>query len=466
MYEYYLHNTFVVCNRVIDSHFSSFVRSLTVLRSERKATTIATSSNLCRGSRLPRKHILCFSLVSLYWKASVCIMPFAIMSRLQRPLRKWYLRLFLLFNFYFLWVSLWTTVAPDRFVERSRSNAAQQSERRSFRRMPAIPADKLIMSKGDSTAIWCQFVSLTLPLLSSDIFRDRTDSADFDKIVLLVDDRETLAHFWSIPWTMALLGPDWRLQILTREKSRPFYRAIVDHYDLRGAFIDTFEERYGYGPWIPDYFMHRVQYMVSAQFWDGVRAEYILVIQDNGVPLRRIDSPAVAELMKELFKYGYAGAPWNLDEGNRPGGNGGFSFRRRSVLVQHSIDLNVSFADLLKETTDLNPLGQDNEDAVLGGLLSGVAFGVAPKHLEHRFACELLFQPAPFGVHHFAPRHSTDETLTLVRLAIAEFLARNASEVFELSDDETASSSWTSSWKTFQELFPKAKLPFECSQSR
>ena len=72
--------------------------------------------------------------------------------------------------------------------------------------------------------------------------------------------------------------------------------------------VDTFEDRHGSGAWMPEWFMNKVQYMISTQFWEGVRGEYVVVIQDNGVPTRRWDSAEARIITEAIFKYGYAGS--------------------------------------------------------------------------------------------------------------------------------------------------------------
>jgi hypothetical protein len=363
----------------------------------------------------------------------------------------------------FLGTLLLILACGNQPVTRSENNGQEKKNKESLRgRLPDLPQRKLSLSQHDSKSAWCDFVSYTLNDMKPDMFLDRAKLSWQNKVLLLVDDRETLGHFWTIPWTLNLLGPEWALQILTKEKSLHFYRGIVQHYGIANAKLDTFEERYGYGPWVQDDFMRRVQYMLASEFWKGIRAEHILVIQENGVPLRRWDSPEVQILFEEIFQYGYAGAPWNLEEDYRPGGNGGFSYRKRSVLSESAIALNVEFRDLLSNTTNLGALGADNEDAVLGNLLASVDFGVAPKYLEHQFACETLYQPKPFGVHHFAPRHSTAETTQLVQLALSEFYGvSDAQQVLELNSSAKRFE-WQNSWLKFQKLFPNGNLPLEC----
>jgi len=171
-------------------------------------------------------------------------------------------------------------------------------------------------------------------------------------------------------------------------------------------------------------------------------------------------------MFEEIFQYGYAGAPWSLDEDDeQPGGNGGFSYRKRSVLSENAIDLKVEFRDLLSITTNRSALGVQHEDVVLGKLLRAVDLGVAPKHLEHQFACELLYQPKPFGVHDFALFHNTAQTTQLVRLALAEFYGfSDGLQVLELGSAPAQRFEWQTSWLKLQEIFPNAILPKECRE--
>jgi hypothetical protein len=332
--------------------------------------------------------------------------------------------------------------------------------------IPKMPNGQIRILLDSSMSVWCQFVSHTLNYLQPEMFVGRSAIEKGDKVVLLVDDRETLAHYWTIPWTMNMLGPEWRLQIITREKTFSFYEDIVETYQIGNAYVDTFENRYGYGSWVPDHFMHKVQFMVSAQFWQGVRGEFIIVIQDNGLPLRRSSTSDVASLLQELFKYGYAGAPWSLQEGVLPGGNGGFSFRRRSVLEKHAIDLQVTYSNLLARNTDLTPLGKKHEDGTLGNILNLTPFGIAPKRLAQLFSSEIFYHPKTFGVHHFAPRHSINETAEVVKMAVQEFFnVSDPSAVLQFESEGSgniAGQFWLNSWRQLLKQYPNGDLPQEC----
>ena len=334
-------------------------------------------------------------------------------------------------------------------------------------RVPRMPSGPVRISQENPMSVWCQFVSHTLHYLQPELFVSRSIKHS-EKVVLLVDDRETLAHYWTIPWTMNMLGPEWKLQIITKEKTSAFYEDIVETYKISNAYVDTFERRYGYGPWVPEHFMHKVQFMVAAQFWQGVRGEFILVIQDNGVPLRRSSTSDVASLLEEIFTYGYAGAPWSLQDGVLPGGNGGFSFRRRSVLEKYAIDLKVTHSNLLARNTDLSPLGSKHEDGTLGNLLNFVPFGIAPKRLAQLFSSEIFYHPRTFGVHHFAARHSTNETVQVVRMAIQEFFNVSDPSTVVTFDREGLGYSeghfWLNSWRQLLDKYPNGELPQECQK--
>ena len=133
---------------------------------------------------------------------------------------------------------------PTMVSERSKEPSHQPtSVDRELRPFPKLPSLKLSISRTSPTSAWCDFVSYTLSHMTPEMFLDRHHaSSETDKLVLLIDDRYHLGHFWTIPWTLNLLGPDWGLQILTKETSAHFYRKILDHYAITNAKVDTFED--------------------------------------------------------------------------------------------------------------------------------------------------------------------------------------------------------------------------------
>ena len=334
---------------------------------------------------------------------------------------------------------------------------------------PSSDGNKLDFLMTNSKGLWCQFISHSLKFLrEKKSFDNIIYPSGSDNVALLVAYRGNLAHFWCIPWTMHMLGPKWKLQIITRRSEVPLFKSILSEFNMHNNyFLDTFEDLYGYGPWITELFMRRVQFMVSTQFWEGIRGENILIIQDHGVPLRKWDSPQVEPFLHKLFQYGYAGAPWDLDEDRSPGGNGGFSFRRRSFLMRYAINASVPVSELLAEQTDLSPVGSKNEDGVLGPRLRNHPNGVAPKVLEHQFACEKLLHPRPMGVHDLPRWHNSTETLSLIIVALQELLEVVnpvvVSSQFEPGYKSWLRPPWLQPWIELQERFPGYDLPRECN---
>ncbi len=352
---------------------------------------------------------------------------------------------------------------------------------------PRIPLEQLKLITGTSSkTVWCQFVSLTQPMFRREMFVERSKYFESDAVALLIDDRNNLGYFWSIPWTLFMLGPQWRLQIIARKKNKDMFEAIISHFGLVNAYVDTFEERYGFGEWIGEGFMRKVQFMLSKQFWEGIRGEKVIIFQDHAVPLKRWQREHARIVLDQIYMYAFAGAPWSLEEDTQPilpphievseikptanwrhgpGGNGGFSYRNRSLLIHHGVDLRVPYDKLLSKKTNLTWLGDHHEDLVWGQILSKLEHGVAPKRLEHKFAQELLSSPSPLGMHNFFAHHSVKETVRLVQLAGKEFFGVQEN-VFEIvsggenifSDGEP----WLSVWNEMKSEFPHGTLPDEC----
>ena len=307
----------------------------------------------------------------------------------------------------------------------------------------------LLQEVGTSTTVWCNFMSYTLQNLTSRLFGQRHFASKPAQVALIIEDRLDLVYWWNIPWALYMLGDEWAMQILTTKRLRYFFEDIVEAYSLQNVFVDTLEERFGYGSWVPAHVIQKWSFMMSKQFWQGIRGEYVLVMQDHAVPVRRWDSDDALRILAKIRKYAYAGAPWSLQQKEKtpdvadvenfvrctlqnstsnyyidPGGNGGFSLRKRSIFEQFGVDLNVSWRALFSKSVDFSALGTANEDWLWGQILGNVHFGTAPKLLEHKFAVELLKHPKPLGCHNYAAHHSAHDTYALVELAISEFLRK------------------------------------------
>ena len=326
--------------------------------------------------------------------------------------------------------------------------------------------------------------------MHKDMFRSRKlflEKGLAEKVVLIIDDRPLLTYFWTIPWTLYMLGPEWRLQVLAQHHNKHIFEAIIAQYNLHNAYVDTLEERYGYGNWVDPEFLHKVQFMLSKQFWQGVRGERVLIVQDHGVPMRKWSSPAAAVVVQELFKYAYAGAPWSLVENNvssfpsgpgivkdliqtptwpaDPGGNGGFSYRKRSVLLELGVDLGVRAEELFANTTPVHVLGKEFEDWVWGRVIGDRPFGTAPKHLENMFSSETLESLTPLGVHNYYYHHPGRDTLRLIHFALHEFFENDSrgDSISSMKENSNfAMQSWSLFWEDLLKKFPDSQLPLEC----
>jgi len=329
------------------------------------------------------------------------------------------------------------------------------------------------------------------------MFKYHQKFGESDFTALLIDDRENLAHWWTIPWTLDMLGPSWTMQIISRQVNRNFFKFIIDEYELENSVrLDTFEDLYGYDGWMGETWVHSVQFLLSRQFWEAIHGEHILTIQDHGVPIQRWDTRYARNTLRKVFEYGYAGAPWTLEETESvsklfrkasylhslhpserwresPGGNGGFSYRRRSLCLKHGIDLDVPVHLSMSKAgyKRFNELGVEHEDWVWGQILSSKEKkGVAPVDLENRFAAESLLGKDPLGVHNFAGLHSPTETLNMVQRAASRFF-RVSNDVFTVVNNEDGCKSTRhhfehESWQPILSRFPRASLPVECSLCR
>ena len=207
--------------------------------------------------------------------------------------------------------------------------------------------------------------------------------------------------------------------------------------------------------------------------------------------MRRWNSIYAKRILDEAYKYGYVGAPWSLglsryrgphsdisslvrsrkhykhplDWKKDPGGNGGFSLRKRSWMVTYGVDLGInSFALLFDHSSRsklLDSLGSENEDWVWGKLLTAVPYGVAPKVLEHKFAVETLrHKEQPLGVHNYGAHHSVQEMINLVQSASKEFF-NTSEDVFTVLQGSYQTASTL--FQPFSALRSSMSFPKECS---
>jgi len=368
-------------------------------------------------------------------------------------------------------------------------------------RLPRRPEEKLKLliptspvtrnSAQVAKAVWCQFTNQTLSYFTVEMFKDRANFiGNSDKTVLIVDDRESVVYWWTIPWTLNMLGPEWSMQIFASPNNIRLFKEIIAHFDIENVHVDTLEERYGSSSILSAKWRHEVHFMLSKQFWQGVRGETILIVQDHAVPTRRWNSIYAKRILDEVYKYAYVGAPWSLklskqrgpysdinsalesrkyyshlsDWKKDPGGNGGFSLRKRSWMIEYGVDLEItSFALLSSDSKLLDSLGSENEDWLWGKLLAAVPYGVAPKVLEHKFAVETLrHKEQPLGVHNYGAFHSVQEMINLVQSASKEFFVTNE-DVFTVLQGRYQPAASTLLFQPFSVRSSSFSYPSECA---
>ena len=124
--------------------------------------------------------------------------------------------------------------------------------------------------------------------------------------------------------------------------------------------------------------------MKDSSFWSDIDQEHILVFQHDSFVLR--------EGIDEFLQYDYIGAPWDWSYNNsidrryknlkdfRNGGNGGFSLRKKSAMLELS---SGSFPDY------------EYEDMYFSNALKNDI----PLEIKQKFAVESIFYENPLGVH-------------------------------------------------------------------
>ena len=117
--------------------------------------------------------------------------------------------------------------------------------------------------------------------------------------------------------------------------------------------------------------------LTSRTFWNSIPGENILIFQTDSC----FCSNSKFNIDKYL-EYDYVGAPWasNLKwSKNLRGGNGGFSFRKKSKMIR---------------VLPLNPI-ESNEDIYF----SKQKLNYPSKEISNTFAVETMFYDKPLGIH-------------------------------------------------------------------
>jgi hypothetical protein len=146
------------------------------------------------------------------------------------------------------------------------------------------------------------------------------------------------------------------------------------------------------------YFLFLINVVFSTQprFWRNIAHENVLMFQTDSAictpPSVPVGSPVNPLKLRDLFKYDYVGAPWNLPAQYQPPesiglvGNGGLSFRKRSAMI--------SILESLGE--DPNQKG-DYEDVFIVSRLKELNYTIADVEVGIIFLLTSLVFKALFG---------------------------------------------------------------------
>jgi len=144
--------------------------------------------------------------------------------------------------------------------------------------------------------------------------------------VIIVDNRPNILSIISVLFTMINLNNNWSCRFYTSSSALEFYENYL------GKFVDVIDV---------DLLNHKFhidiynKLLTSVEFWESIDSQKCLIIQDDGVLIRKgID---------RFLSYDYVGAPWVEGHGNEYlkknvnsdlVGNGGFSLRTVSKMKE------------------------------------------------------------------------------------------------------------------------------------
>lgn len=117
--------------------------------------------------------------------------------------------------------------------------------------------------------------------------------------------------------------------------------------------------------------------LVSTNFWNSIDGENILIFQTDSCICSKS-----RHTIDEYLQYDYVGAPWekNSKDKHKYGGNGGFSFRKKSAMLS---------------VINKFPYNKEHEDVYF----SRKDIKYPPYKVAKTFAVEHVFYDAPFGIH-------------------------------------------------------------------
>jgi hypothetical protein len=172
-------------------------------------------------------------------------------------------------------------------------------------------------------------------------------------------------------------------------------------------------------PWPLDWNLNN-ELCFSTNVHHAIPTKYFLIFQTDGLLCRPLTLPYI----EELRQFDYVGAPWASNvvaEGGGVGGNGGFSFRNRDIMIRILNTFNDN--RIVKD----NRIEVINEDIWFSAHVHSVGGTLPPLDFAKAFSVETTPFDNPFGFHK-AWKHLSDvhfNTLTENCPVITESLSWN-----------------------------------------
>ncbi|UCB46432.1 MAG: hypothetical protein JSV25_03130 [Spirochaetota bacterium] len=213
---------------------------------------------------------------------------------------------------------------------------------------------------------WEAFIKLTDHLVPEPTYRIKYPR---DRCAVIVELRKHPHLSYILRNIVYFLDESWGLHIFHGNENEQFVKQIVHGW---GDVVLTNLIKNKYTK--EDY----SKLLTSKGFWKDIGSEHILIFQTDSILRKRG--------IEEFLHWDYVGAPWKSDDTPQIGGNGGFSLRRRSVML-----------DILEN--DKSNIPKEPEDIFFCMKLSEGNYNVAPLEVAVRFSVEEIFYPDPVGTH-------------------------------------------------------------------
>lgn len=213
---------------------------------------------------------------------------------------------------------------------------------------------------------WEAFLNLTDRLLPQPSYKLQSPR---DRCAVIVELRRHPNLSYVLRNIVYFLDNTWGLHIFHGTENERFVKGIVHGWG------DVLLTNLGKKNFTKDEYS---LLLTSREFWLGLKSEHIFIFQTDSILRRRG--------IEQFLGYDYIGAPWESEDTPDIGGNGGFSIRKRSVMLE-----------IIE--SDHGDIPRVPEDIYYCTRLQEGGYNVAPKDLALTFSAEELFSPDPLGTH-------------------------------------------------------------------